>query len=53
MICGLDKRCIKRAMSPVKEYINLPKTRLRATDMVGAGVDAIRTTANSIIPLFD
>ena len=40
-------------MSPVKEYINLPKTWLRAANMVGAGVDAIRTTANSIILLFN
>ena len=41
------------AMSPIKSYISLPKPWFRITNMVGAGIDVTRTTANNIIPLFN
>ena len=43
----------QRALSPLKEIVTLPKPWFRITNMVGAGIDAIRTTANNIIPLFN
>ena len=43
----------QRALSPIKEIITLPKPWFRITNMVGAGIDAVRTTANNIIPLFN
>ena len=41
------------AMSPIKSYISLPKPWFRIANMVGAGIDATRTAANNIIPLFN
>ena len=43
----------QRALSPIKEIVTLPKPWFRITNMVGAGIDAVRTTANNIIPLFN
>ena len=43
----------QRALSPLKEIVTLPKPWFRITNMVGAGIDAVRTTANNIIPLFN
>ncbi len=43
----------QRALSPIKEIITLPKPWFRITNMVGAGIDTVRTTANNIIPLFN
>ena len=37
---------------PLKGYIALPKPWFRITNMVGAGIDSIRTVSNNIIPLF-
>ena len=42
----------QRAMMPLKGYIALPKPWFRITNMVGAGIDSIRTVSNNIIPLF-
>lgn len=44
---------VQRAMTPIKEYISLPKPWFRITNMIGAGVDTVRTTVGSVIPLFD
>ena len=41
------------AMSPIKSYISLPKPWFRIANMVGAGIDATRTAASNIIPLFN
>ena len=43
----------QRALSPIKEIVTLPKPWFRITNMVGAGIDAVRTTTNNIIPLFN
>ena len=43
----------QRALSPLKEIVTLPKPWFRITNMVGAGIDTVRTTANNIIPLFN
>lgn len=43
----------QRALSPLKEIITLPKPWFRITNMVGAGIDAVRITTNNIIPLFN
>lgn len=43
----------QRALSPLKEIVTLPKPWFRITNMVGAGIDAVRTTTNNIIPLFN
>ena len=43
----------QRALSPIKEIVTLPKPWFRITNMVGAGIDTVRTTANNIIPLFN
>ena len=42
----------QRALSPIKEIVTLPKPWFRITNMVGAGIDSIRTVSNNIIPLF-
>ena len=33
--------------------LTFPKPWFRITNMVGAGIDTVRTTANNIIPLFN
>lgn len=43
---------MQRAMSPVKEYIQLPKMWVNIVNGIGSSIDLLRYSTDPVIPLF-